>query len=87
LIVAFQSHAASHSAFLVLSSPEVISGLDIDNASFEILLGFGWALSWYPIVWQAGFMEDVNNTIARRILRCSPVGASSLASALAKPRE
>lgn len=38
------------------------SGLDIDHASFEILAGFSWALPWYPIVWQAGLMEDLNDT-------------------------
>jgi hypothetical protein len=38
------------------------SGLDIDRSSFEILAGFSWALPWYPIVWQAGMMEDLDNT-------------------------
>jgi hypothetical protein len=38
------------------------SGLDIDNASFEMLFGVSWALPWYPVVWQVGFMEDLNNT-------------------------
>lgn len=38
------------------------TGLDIDRATFEILAGFNWALPGLPVVWQAGFMEDLNNT-------------------------
>jgi hypothetical protein len=38
------------------------TGLDLDNPSFEILGGLSWALPWYPVAWQAGVMEDLNNT-------------------------
>jgi hypothetical protein len=38
------------------------SGLDIDHSTFEILAGFNWAIPGLPVVWQAGFMEDLNNT-------------------------
>jgi Protein of unknown function (DUF3187) len=38
------------------------TGLDIDRSTFEILLGFNWALPGVPVVWQAGFMEDLNDT-------------------------
>jgi Protein of unknown function (DUF3187) len=38
------------------------TGLDIDRATFEILAGFNWVLPGLPVVWQAGFMEDLNNT-------------------------
>jgi Protein of unknown function (DUF3187) len=38
------------------------TGLDIDDATFEILAGFNWAIPGLPVVWQAGFMEDLNNT-------------------------
>ena len=38
------------------------TGLDIDRATFEILAGFNWALPGLPVVWQAGFMEDLNDT-------------------------
>ena len=30
--------------------------------SFEILAGFNWALPGLPVIWQAGFMEDLNDT-------------------------
>jgi Protein of unknown function (DUF3187) len=36
--------------------------LDLDRPTFEILLGFNWALPGVPVVWQAGFMEDLHNT-------------------------
>jgi hypothetical protein len=45
-----------------VTSPIRNSGLDIDNPSFEILGGFSWVLPWYPIIWQAGLMEDLNTT-------------------------
>ena len=38
------------------------TGLDIDNPTYEILAGFNWRLPGSPIVWQAGLMEDLNNT-------------------------
>jgi hypothetical protein len=38
------------------------TGLDIDHATFEILAGFNWAIPGLPVIWQAGFMEDLNNT-------------------------
>jgi Protein of unknown function (DUF3187) len=38
------------------------TGLDIDHPTFEILAGFNWAIPGLPVVWQAGFMEDLNNT-------------------------
>jgi Protein of unknown function (DUF3187) len=38
------------------------TGLDIDRATFEILLGFNWVIPGLPVVWQAGFMEDLNDT-------------------------
>jgi hypothetical protein len=38
------------------------TGLDIDRATFEILAGFNWMLPGLPVVWHAGFMEDLNNT-------------------------
>lgn len=38
------------------------TGLDIDRATFEILGGFNWRIPGVPVVWQAGFMEDLNNT-------------------------
>jgi hypothetical protein len=38
------------------------TGLDVDHSTFEILAGFNWALPGLPVVWQAGFMEDLNNT-------------------------
>jgi hypothetical protein len=38
------------------------TGLDIDHASFEILGGFAWTIPGAPVVWQAGVMEDLNNT-------------------------
>jgi hypothetical protein len=45
-----------------VTPPTRNSGLDIDNPSFDILFGYSWVLPWYPITWQAGFMEDLNNT-------------------------
>ena len=38
------------------------TGLDIDRPTFEILAGFNWALPGLPVIWQAGFMEDLNDT-------------------------
>jgi hypothetical protein len=38
------------------------TGLDIDRSTFEILAGFNWGFPRVPVVWQAGFMEDLNNT-------------------------
>lgn len=38
------------------------TGLDIDRPTGEILAGFNWVLPGLPVVWQAGFMEDLNNT-------------------------
>jgi Protein of unknown function (DUF3187) len=45
-----------------VTSPVRNTGLDIDNPTFEILAGFNWALPGLPVVWQAGFMEDLNDT-------------------------
>jgi hypothetical protein len=45
-----------------ITSPVRHTGLDIDRPTFEMLFGFNWALPWLPMVWQAGFMEDLNNT-------------------------
>jgi hypothetical protein len=44
------------------SPPVRNTGLDIDCPIFEILAGFNWLLPGLPVVWQAGFMEDLNNT-------------------------
>jgi hypothetical protein len=38
------------------------TGLDIDRSTFEILAGFNWAIPGLPVIWQAGFMEDLQNT-------------------------
>jgi len=38
------------------------TGLDIDRSTFEILVGFNWVIPGAPVVWQAGLMEDLNNT-------------------------
>jgi Protein of unknown function (DUF3187) len=38
------------------------TGLDIDHPTFEILAGVSWLIPGLPVVWQAGFMEDLNNT-------------------------
>ena len=38
------------------------TGLDVDHSTFEILAGFNWVLPGFPVVWQAGVMEDLNNT-------------------------
>jgi hypothetical protein len=38
------------------------TGLDVDQPTYEILAGFNWTLPGLPVVCQAGFMEDVNNT-------------------------
>jgi hypothetical protein len=38
------------------------TGLDIDRSTFEILFGFNWALPSLPVIWQAGLMEDLNDT-------------------------
>jgi len=45
-----------------VTSPIRNSGLDIDRATFEILFGFNWAIPGLPVVWQAGMMEDLNDT-------------------------
>jgi hypothetical protein len=45
-----------------VTSPVRNTGLDIDHPTFEILAGFNWALPGLPVVWQAGFMEDLNDT-------------------------
>jgi hypothetical protein len=45
-----------------VSPPVRDTGLDIDHPTFEILAGFNWALPGLPVVWQAGFMEDLNDT-------------------------
>jgi hypothetical protein len=45
-----------------VSPPVRSTGLDIDRPTGEILAGFNWALPGLPVVWQAGFMEDLNNT-------------------------
>jgi hypothetical protein len=45
-----------------ISPPVRNTGLDIDHASFEILAGLSWAIPGYPVVWQAGLMEDLNDT-------------------------
>jgi hypothetical protein len=38
------------------------TGLDIDHPTFEILAGMSWVVPRTPVIWQAGFMEDLNNT-------------------------
>jgi Protein of unknown function (DUF3187) len=38
------------------------TGLDIDHPTFEILAGLSWVIPGVPVVWQAGFMEDLYNT-------------------------
>jgi hypothetical protein len=38
------------------------TGLDIDRSTFEILFGFNWAVPSLPVIWQAGLMEDLNDT-------------------------
>jgi Protein of unknown function (DUF3187) len=45
-----------------VSPPVRNTGLDIDRPTGEILAGFNWVLPGLPVVWQAGFMEDLNNT-------------------------
>lgn len=45
-----------------VTSPVRNTGLDIDRPTFEILAGFNWALPGLPVIWQAGFMEDLNDT-------------------------
>jgi hypothetical protein len=45
-----------------VTSPIRNTGLDIDRATFEILFGFNWAIPGLPVVWQAGMMEDLNDT-------------------------
>jgi hypothetical protein len=45
-----------------VSPPVRNTGLDIDHPTFEILAGFSWAIPGLPVVWQAGFMEDLNDT-------------------------
>jgi hypothetical protein len=45
-----------------ITPPVRNTGLDIDQPTFEILAGFNWTLPGLPVVWQAGFMEDLNNT-------------------------
>jgi hypothetical protein len=45
-----------------VSPPFRDTGLDIDRPTGEILAGFNWVLPGLPVVWQAGFMEDLNNT-------------------------
>jgi hypothetical protein len=45
-----------------ITPPVRNTGLDIDQSTFEILAGFNWTLPGLPVVWQAGFMEDLNDT-------------------------
>ena len=45
-----------------ITPPVRHTGLDIDQSTFEILAGFNWTLPGLPVVWQAGFMEDLNDT-------------------------
>jgi hypothetical protein len=45
-----------------VTSPVRNTGFDIDRPTFEILAGFNWALPGLPEIWQAGFMEDLNDT-------------------------
>ncbi len=45
-----------------ITPPVRNSGLDIDQPTYEILAGFNWTLPGLPVVWQAGFMEDLNDT-------------------------
>jgi hypothetical protein len=45
-----------------ISPPVRNTGLDLDHPTFEILVGFSWVLPGLPVVWHAGFMEDLNNT-------------------------
>lgn len=45
-----------------MTPPVHNTSLDLDRSSFEVLAGLNWTLLWYPIVWQAGLMEDLNHT-------------------------
>jgi hypothetical protein len=45
-----------------VTSPVRNMGFDIDRPTFEILAGFNGALPGLPEIWQAGFMEDLNDT-------------------------
>jgi hypothetical protein len=45
-----------------VTPPVRSTGLEIDRATLEILAGFNWVLPGAPVVWQAGFMEDLNTT-------------------------
>jgi hypothetical protein len=45
-----------------VSPPVRNTGLDIGKASFEILVGVTLAVPGSPLVWQAGLMEDLNDT-------------------------
>jgi hypothetical protein len=45
-----------------ITPPVRNTGLDIDQPIYEILAGFNWTLPGLPVVWQAGFMEDLNDT-------------------------
>ena len=59
-------HLTRHFSLLLqlsgMSPPVRNTDLDIGNPVFEILAGFNWVLPGLPVVWQAGFMEDLNNT-------------------------
>jgi hypothetical protein len=45
-----------------VTAPISKTGLDIDHPSYEILAGFNWFLFGSSVLWQAGLMEDLNNT-------------------------
>jgi hypothetical protein len=45
-----------------VSPPVRQTGLKIGKATFEILAGVAWEIPSSSLVWQAGFMEDINNT-------------------------
>jgi hypothetical protein len=45
-----------------VTSPIRKTGLDIDHPSYEILAGFNWFVFGSSVLWQAGLMEDLNDT-------------------------
>jgi hypothetical protein len=45
-----------------VTSPIGKTGLDIDHPSYEILAGFNWFFFGSSVLWQAGLMEDLNDT-------------------------
>ncbi|MBI3329154.1 MAG: DUF3187 family protein [Nitrospinae bacterium] len=45
-----------------VSSPLRHTGLDISKATFEILAGLSWVIPGTSLVWQAGLMQDLDNS-------------------------